>query len=220
MARHSGRDRLAVALGDLVFRLLAATTRRRYHGDAAVRDAIARQGGAIYALWHGRLLLGALAHRPRPTAALISRHADGEIIARIVARHGVTAARGSSTRGGVEGFEEMVRLARAGFRELAVTPDGPKGPRHRARAGAVRLAAVTGYALVPSSVSVRPGRFFRSWDRFLLPFPLSRLEVVYGEPMTIPPDADAAALESWRERLEAAMTSVEAEADRRAGWTA
>jgi len=131
---------LALA-GDLVFRLVSVTARIQVHGAEHVEQARGSFPGLIFSLWHGRLLLGALAHRGRGTAIMISRHGDGEIIARIVTRHGYRAVRGSTTRGGGSAFRDMVRLAGDGVTEFAFTPDGPRGPRHVAQPGVVQLAA-------------------------------------------------------------------------------
>lgn len=219
--RRLGRDpRVLGWLGDLAFRLVAATCRIRVHGGEGLRSPGQCSTGHIYALWHGRLLLGALAHRGRGTVVLVSQHADGEVMARILVRHGYRPVRGSSTRGGGEALREMTALAQFGSREFAVTPDGPRGPRHRAQVGVVLLASRTGCPIVPSSASARSGRFFDSWDRFLLPRPFTRVEVVYGEPLPVPVGLDERGIEEWRQRVETALNEVEAEADRLAGWRA
>jgi hypothetical protein len=83
---------------------------------------------------------------------LISRHRDGEIIARIVARFGHRAVRGSSTRGGASALRDLIRLGRAGA-DLVVTPDGPKGPRQEAKLGVIQLARATGLPIVPLAFS-------------------------------------------------------------------
>jgi lysophospholipid acyltransferase (LPLAT)-like uncharacterized protein len=216
------RGRLPVSVlvnaGDLLYRCLAGTARLSVFGAEKVIEASRTAPGLIFALWHGRLLLGARAHEGRGTAIMISRHTDGEIIARIVARHGYIPVRGSTSRGGGSALREMIAMAEAGVREFAITPDGPRGPRHVAQPGVVQLASHTGFAIVPSSASARPGRFLESWDRFLLPGPFARTAVVYGDPILVPRDLDEPALESACREVERRMTLVEAEADRRVGW--
>jgi lysophospholipid acyltransferase (LPLAT)-like uncharacterized protein len=207
-----------VNAGDLLYRCLAGTARLTVHGAERVKEASRSAPGLIFALWHGRLLLGARAHAGRGTAIMISRHSDGEIIARIVARHGYVPVRGSTSRGGGTALREMIGLAARGVREFALTPDGPRGPRHVVQPGVVQLASATGYAIVPSSASARPGRFLRSWDRFLLPGPFARTAVVYGEALLVPRVLDEVAVETACRELERRMIVVEAEADRRAGW--
>jgi lysophospholipid acyltransferase (LPLAT)-like uncharacterized protein len=209
---------LLAAAGDLLFRITAGTARVEVIGGDQVESARRAAPGLIFSLWHGRLLLGARAHRDRRTAIMISRHEDGEVIAKIVERHGYIPVRGSTSRGGATALREMIDLARGGVKELAFTPDGPRGPLHRVQPGVVHLASATGYWIVPSSASARPGRFLGSWDRFLVPWPFARMVVAYGAPIEVAPGLDEAGLRQVADELQKAMIDVEAEADRRTGW--
>jgi lysophospholipid acyltransferase (LPLAT)-like uncharacterized protein len=106
----------------------------------------------IYAFWHARLLALTYVHRGGGGAVLISRHADGELIARIVERLGFVTARGSSTRGGSRAVLELLERIREG-RVVGITPDGPRGPALQFKEGAIQLASLSGAPLVP----VAPG---------------------------------------------------------------
>lgn len=131
-----------------VIRLLGRTMTLASRGEAQV-DALHRQGKPIIlAFWHAQQLMIPLGYRGAGTHILISRHRDGEVIARIVARFGHRAVRGSSTRGGTEALRELIRLGRSGA-DLVVTPDGPKGPRQVAKPGVIQLARATGLPIVP-----------------------------------------------------------------------
>ena len=207
----------AAPLGRGLFRMLAATARVSRHGEANVRAAEAGWPGLVFAVWHGRLLLAALTHRGRDVVTMASRNSDGEIIARILGPEGFIVARGSSSRGGSDALKAMEAEAARGRRWLALTPDGPRGPRHVAQVGAAVLAARLGFVLLPTGVSARPARLFDSWDGFLLPAPFSRLAVVYGAPIAVPPAEDTAGVEAARAALETALRAVEAEADARVG---
>ena len=135
-----------------VIRLLGRTMRLRTEGAERV-DALHRAGKPIIiAFWHAQQLMIPLGYRGRGTHILISRHRDGEIIARIVARFGHQAVRGSSTRGGSEALRELIRLGRSGA-DLVVTPDGPKGPRQVVKPGIIQLARATGLPIVPLAFS-------------------------------------------------------------------
>lgn len=117
-------------------------------GHEAV-DALYREGGhAILAFWHAQQLMILIGYRGTGAHVLISRHSDGEIIARIIARFGHEAVRGSSTRGGAGALRALIKLGRSG-RDMGVTPDGPKGPRHVAKLGVIHLAKATGLPIVP-----------------------------------------------------------------------
>jgi lysophospholipid acyltransferase (LPLAT)-like uncharacterized protein len=155
-------------------------------------------------------------HRGRGAAVLVSRHRDGELITRVIERMGFATARGSSTRGGEEGVMDMLRLAKEG-RLLAITPDGPRGPAQRLKPGLVYLASRTGLPVVPVASAARRSFRLKSWDRFRIPRPFTRVVVAYGEPIAVPPGVEGAALESWRERVQAALDAVTAAVAARAG---
>lgn len=151
-----------------VIRLLGRTMRIRTEGAERV-DALHRRGQPIIlAFWHAQQLMIPLGYRGAGTHILISRHRDGEIIARIVARFGHRAVRGSSTRGGTEALRELIRLGRSGA-DLVVTPDGPKGPRQVAKPGVIQLARATGLPIVPLAFSCSKKNSSRagiaSWSR-------------------------------------------------------
>lgn len=132
----------------LLLRGLARSMRCETRGHEAV-DALYREGRHIVlAFWHAQQLMIPIGYRGTGSHVLISRHGDGEIIARIIARFGHEAVRGSSTRGGAEALRALIKLGRSG-RDVVVTPDGPKGPRHVAKLGVVQLAKVTGLPIVP-----------------------------------------------------------------------
>ena len=158
---------------------------------------------AIYALWHEHLLPLAFAHRGEGVTALVSGHRDGEILTRVLGRLGHRAARGSSTRGGEEGLEEMLAAAEEGH-ALAFTPDGPRGPARRCKPGVVLAAAATGLPVVPLAAAASAGRRLGSWDRFLLPGPFARVVVSRGDPLEVPGDLS----EAWRRERDACRKRV------------
>src|SRR5262245_24423303 len=103
----------------------------------------AGNGRVLFALWHSHMLLSAFRHRHRGIRVLVSLHHDGEIIARIIEGLGFATVRGSTTRGGRDAFFRMVRESREGH-DIAITPDGPRGPREVVGEGVVRLAQWSG----------------------------------------------------------------------------
>jgi lysophospholipid acyltransferase (LPLAT)-like uncharacterized protein len=177
---------------------------------------VAKGERCIFALWHARLLPLTYTHRGLGVAALISRHRDGELIARLIERLGYVTARGSSTRGGGEGAREMLTFAERGH-SLTVTPDGPRGPAETVKMGLVYLASRSGLPVVPVSASATREWRLHSWDGFRIPQPFSRLVVAYGEPITVPAELDGEALEPWRERIERGLKAITARTDQLAG---
>lgn len=208
---------LAAPLAGGAARALAATWRwRRVDRDGEprpVRPPVGL-GRAVYALWHEHLLPLAMAHRGQGAVALISEHRDGEILTRVLDDLGVEAARGSSTRGGEAGLQEMIRAGRRG-RPLAFTPDGPRGPARSCKPGVVRAAAETGHPVIPLGAAASRYRRLASWDRFLVPAPAARVYLSHGAPLEVPPpvagarggdearDREVAA--RWTRRVEEAL---------------
>jgi hypothetical protein len=144
------------------------------------------------------------------TGVLVSLSPDGEVIAQVLERLGFRAVRGSSSRRGREGLRELEAWLAQG-RSAALTPDGPRGPRHRAQMGTVVLAARSGRAIVPLGGAAHPAWTLGSWDRFQIPRPWARAALVFGEPLRVP--SGETDLEPWRARLEAALDAVEREAE-------
>ncbi len=139
----------------------------------------------ILAVWHGRLLLPVYLHRNEGICAMVSLHRDGELIAQTIQRLGYTTVRGSSTRGGREAFNEMVRAIRAGA-NAAIIPDGPTGPRHQLKPGVLFIAQQTGAAILPLTFACDRYITFNSWDRFTLWKPFAKCVAVYGDPFYVP----------------------------------
>jgi hypothetical protein len=138
----------------------------------------------IFALWHNRILPLLYLHRDEAMVLLISRHRDGGYLATLAERLGYRFVRGSSRRGGEVGLLGVVRALKGGS-VVAVTPDGPRGPAERVKPGVVAAAQHAGVPIVPATA--RPSRAWRlsSWDRFCIPKPFARIEVIYGAPLEV-----------------------------------
>jgi len=199
-------------LGTAFLQALGLTLRFRVsHGE---HYQALRQAGQplIFVTWHARLLPLTYLHRQQGVVALVSEHRDGEYIARVMRRIGFGTARGSSSRGGSRALRELVHAARAGH-DLAITPDGPRGPARKLKVGALTVARLTGSPLVP--VSAGGARVWRasSWDRFMVPKPFAAIQVKYGPPVKVARSASPEELEDQRVRLEAALNRLTDEVD-------
>jgi lysophospholipid acyltransferase (LPLAT)-like uncharacterized protein len=188
VARHDApgldlRTRIAIGAGGMLLRLLGATWRVRSHGRDTLHARSAGDPRVLYTLWHGEMLPVLYQHRV-PTAVMISEHRDGEIIASIVKMFGASAFRGSSSRGGARALLEGVRLLRNGT-DVAITPDGPRGPLHSYAPGALLLAYRAGVSVVPIVAHVDRAWRLRSWDAFVIPKPFARVTIVYGTPSPV-----------------------------------
>jgi lysophospholipid acyltransferase (LPLAT)-like uncharacterized protein len=144
---------------------------------------------------------------------LISQHRDGEFIARAVNQFGVNPVRGSTTRGGLSALRGMIRFFRTGA-NLAITPDGPQGPKHVVQIGVIELARQTGAPILPVTYGASRKKVLGSWDNFVLPFPFCKVAYLWGEPLFIPRDADKDRMEESRRLLQERMRQITEEADR------
>ena len=199
-------------VGAALIRGIARTMRYETRGQEAV-DALYREGGhVIIAFWHAQQLMIPIGYRGTRAHVLISQHGDGEIIARIIARFGHGAVRGSSTRGGAKALRALIKLARSG-QDVAVTPDGPKGPRHVAKLGVIQLAKVTGLPIVPLAFACSKKKLFASWDRYMVPYPFSRGLFLYGNLLWVSREADDASLEATRLELETLLNRLTEQAE-------
>lgn len=199
----------AIVVATWLLRLLGWTQRWRYVDPYGIIASDAAQP-MIFVIWHNRLLLAAeLAPRQwrQRVVFLASRSRDGGYIAAYLQRLGLQAVRGSSSRGGTQALLELRQHLAAG-RQVALTPDGPRGPRYQVQDGALWLARETGAPIVPVAYNARWHFEARSWDRTHLPLPFSRGEYVLGAPLWLPPDADAAGLAAARQRVWQGLMAV------------
>lgn len=206
---------LSFAAAGLI-RALRLTVKLRYHNDEPMRKM--ERGGErfILAFWHRHLLLMPYSYRGRGISVLVSQSRDGELIARTVARLGIDSSRGSSSRGGVAGMRTLLRKAGEGW-DLAFTPDGPRGPASEVQPGVILAAAATGFPIQPVALAATRAKRLRSWDRFVVPLPLSTVHFVYGEPLAVERRGDpASAAAELKRRLDAAEAEAEGWASGRA----
>ncbi len=199
-------------VGPLAVRGLFATVRFREAGGERAWEL--REAGTplVFSLWHAHLLPLLYRYRTLQATALVSEHRDGEIIARIIEPLGFRTARGSSTRGGSRGLRALIDAAQRGS-DLAITPDGPRGPARVAKEGVATVAQMTGAAVVPIAAACSRSWRIGSWDGFQVPKPFATVFIQLGEPIRVPPDEDTLAALA---RVQTAMELVEAAAARRA----
>jgi lysophospholipid acyltransferase (LPLAT)-like uncharacterized protein len=210
--RHPSLIRAAALAGAWALRTWVGTLRYRYWPLGPNLDPRHVRGRYIYAFWHEFMLLPASKYS-RPNAyVLISEHADGELIADLIRHLGFRAVRGSTTRGGVKAVRELLGLE--GDFHLAVTPDGPRGPRRRVQPGLIYLSSRLGLPIVLAGFGFeRPWRM-RSWDRFALPRPFTRARCVTCDPVLVPPRAERDLLEDYRVYVEERLQDLTEQAER------
>jgi lysophospholipid acyltransferase (LPLAT)-like uncharacterized protein len=210
-------EALAPRLAYLYIRLLRASMRFEKRNEGVLDRVRDEHSQFIMVFWHSRFVLMRFAHPFEKIAVLSSTHRDSVMLARVLERLGGVIVRGSSTRRGVAGLRELLRRVREGY-DLAITPDGPTGPRRRVKAGVLAMAKYTGKPIVPVAFGASRGRRVGSWDRTLVPYPFSRGIYVYGEPMLVPRDAGDEQLERMQGELERTLDRLTDEADCAVGF--
>jgi len=207
-------QRLGAWLVFALVRVVAATLRYRWTDRSGYFDK-GSPGPAIYCVWHNRLALCLVPyygyvkkHNQTPgMAALVSASKDGGFLASILECFRVHPVRGSSSRRGPQALLELTSWAERGY-DLAITPDGPRGPRYVVHEGIIGLAQVTGLPIIPASYYLGWKIQAGSWDRFQIPLPFSRCEVVLGRPTRVPREASDAEREALRQQLEQTLKEI------------
>jgi len=196
-------SRLALLAGRAFLQALARTWRFRVVNAKAVADLRRQKLGFIWSLWHGEMLPLLWYHRDQGVLVLISEHRDGELVARAAASLGFGLIRGSTTRGADRALISLGRELKGG-REVAITPDGPKGPANKFAPGALIAAQRSNSYILPTVAVADRAWHLKSWDRFMIPKPFARVTIAYGEPTKVLGATPRAAAEEG-ERFEKVM---------------
>jgi len=209
--RYTLKQRISIRVADIGFFLIisaiGATVRFKVNGGEHPA-AIERAGKIpVWATWHDRVFLTAYYLRGRGIAFMTSQSFDGEYIARFIHRLGFGVIRGSSSRGGAKALVQMIRSMKQGI-AMGLTVDGPRGPRHEAKSGAVTLAKRTGNPMLP--FVIKPRRFFTlgSWDRMQIPFPFTSATVEIADPIYVDAGGDSEHERSKLAELQSALDAL------------
>jgi lysophospholipid acyltransferase (LPLAT)-like uncharacterized protein len=208
------RQRVAALLISTLVRCVALTVRYRLN-DTSGLFASAPRERIIFAIWHNRLALSLMMYRryvqrrapERRLAAMVSASRDGGLLTRVLELFNVQPVRGSSSRRGPQALREMVSWAESGY-DLAITPDGPRGPGYHVQEGVISTAQLTGLAIVPVSYYLNRKIRAKSWDRFQVPLPFARCDVFVGKPIRVPREASEADREALRNELEQTLRDI------------
>ena len=195
-------------------RLVALTLRYRWVNRAELFNG-EPPGPAIYCVWHNRLALCLVAYRgyaqkrvhTAGVAGLVSASRDGGFLAGILECFGVQPVRGSSSRRGPQALLELTTWAERGY-DLAITPDGPRGPRYVVQNGVMSVAQLTGLPIIPFTYNLDWKIRVKSWDGFMIPLPFSRCEMNFDHPLHVPREATDAEREALRQRLESSLRAM------------
>jgi len=203
---------LASWIGPILIYILGMTLKIEWVGEENLDILRKEKKSVIYAFWHGRMLIFTFSHRKQKIHVLISQHRDGEFIARIIHRLGFVTVRGSTTRGGPKAIFEMCEKTASGF-DVAITPDGPRGPGFQVHPGIIYVAQRSGMSIVPITNSAKNRWNLSSWDRFLIPKPFSKAVIMLGKPIYVPAESTQQELEEIRSDLERQLGELTQKAD-------
>src|SRR6266536_4476602 len=185
-------QRLAAALVFGLIRGLAATIRFEMEDRSGLLNG-ALTGKIIFSIWHNRLALSLMMYRrylvrfapERRMAAMVSASRDGGLLARILEHFNVEPVRGSSSRRGPQALRELASWGERGY-DLAITPDGPRGPCYQVQEGVISVAQLTGLPIVPVSYQLNRKIRLKSWDHFQVPLPFARCRITTGPILRVP----------------------------------
>lgn len=201
------REKLLASLGVLILRLLYSTIRLRWNDHTGFTTGT-HEKPVVLCFWHNRILGATLVFTrryPRTErggfTVLTSPSRDGGILAGVAHGLGMNPIRGSSSRRGAQALRELIRLVQSGH-DVAITPDGPRGPRYSMGPGAILLAQSTGSALVLVHAKFSNAIRLKTWDGFIIPLPFSRICVTADEMIPVPRKLTAEAFEALRLRAE------------------
>jgi lysophospholipid acyltransferase (LPLAT)-like uncharacterized protein len=198
------KTRLIARLGSGLMRVLFWTLRFRFIDPAGVLTSPPREP-LLWAFWHNRLLVSAYMFEryfpDRRGAAMASQSKDGEIISAIISCFGLRPIRGSSSRGGARALVEMKRAHDAGF-DVAITPDGPRGPKYHVNPGIVKLAQLTHGTIFPMHIEYSRCWRLKSWDEFMIPKPFATVTITFDALHHVQPTTTEEEFEAERFKLE------------------
>lgn len=200
-------------LGKLALWIWAKSTRMKIIGQERYKELRDKGKAVIFLVWHGRIFIVPYFFRKRGIMPLISPSKDGEFPAQIMSRWGYRNIRGSSSHAVIRVWNRMKNELKKGG-EVIIVPDGPRGPDREMKLGGIKLAQETGALLVPFTFSTSRKKFLKSWDKFLIFYPFTKVVAVYGPPMNVDPALKDDALEKERQKIERVLIELDEKADR------
>ena len=185
-----------------ITKLVSCSIRWEYFEQSKKSKIVDDKNKYIFCCWHNKLFLGPhLLPRNRIINALQSSHSDGMITSLAFQYLGMNVILGSSKKGGMQAFRKMVKRLQLG-ESIAITPDGPKGPKEKVKEGIIKLAQITNTPIIPLVWATRKFKIINSWDNFVIPYPFSKGIYSFGRPIYIEKKIDMNKFELERRNLE------------------
>lgn len=163
---------------------ITATSRIRWHNKEVLEELERDQTAAIFSFWHNCSTFAPWALQGRGYTCMVSASRDGEYVARLGALFGNNTVRGSSSKGSAAATRQILRLLRQG-KVVALTPDGPRGPKYQVQPGIVFLASAAGVPIIPLHIEASRQWVLNSWDKHRFPKPFSTIHIGLGKPLLL-----------------------------------
>lgn len=205
--RHEALKILVPTAGIAFFYGVGMTWRVRLLGAEEHHALRAQYHHVIYVGWHENVITSAWIMRHRQIAILVSQSRDGEYLSRLNRLLGYYTVRGSSSRGGVQGFLQLADALKAGH-DVLFGGDGPKGPVRECKTGPALLAKHTGLPIVPLAAAANRCHLLHSWDRTIIPYPFATITASYGEPIFVPADAEKETLFAYQRQISETINAM------------
>lgn len=223
LLRKNWFRRIICALGAFYIWLVYNTNRTRHINRHIPEQYWQENKPFILAFWHSRLLLMSYCwNRRKKIHMLISKHPDGQLIARTVKYFNIDTIAGSTSKGdkgekgGTAALRNMIKFIKQN-EYVGITPDGPRGPREQVQIGVVQLARLSGVPIIPVSVSSSRYRVLRTWDRFMVNLPFGRATIIWGKPVIVSEKAGMEDLKNYQQELENELNRISRETDEKCG---
>lgn len=201
---------LVAAFISFYVRLCGLLTKYIHGGNEKARS-IDKSQRVIYAFWHNQQTFLLYPYRKQgKICVLVSQSKDGEYIAKALPKFKMTAVRGSTTRGGSSALRSLIEIAQDGY-NLAITPDGPRGPIYEAHSGIIYLAQKTHMPIIPAGVACSHKFAVNSWDKFQIPLPFGKCAIIYASPLWVGEDDN---IEECRKKLTVYMNEATKQAEK------
>jgi hypothetical protein len=188
MSRKEFKKKFLRFLGDhflySAVTILCKSLKIKKYNIEVIKNLNSKNQNYVLAFWHGTMLIPWYLHGAPDFVALTSRSKDGDILANILGKWKFKVVRGSSSTGGDEALETMIDYAKNNY-SIAITPDGPRGPIHKFKAGAVITAKKTGIPLVLAGVGLKKKKVLNNWDKFEIPYFFTNAKIIYSEPVYV-----------------------------------
>jgi lysophospholipid acyltransferase (LPLAT)-like uncharacterized protein len=205
---------LIINLARFIINFISKTLRLDVIGAKEIIEGKKAGKNYIFAFWHNEFFIMPYYYIKKvgkyPISVLASKSKDGEYISRLLYKFGFTTARGSTSFGGETALRLLIKEIEKG-NDVAVTPDGPRGPRHIVHPGIVTLSSLTGCPIVPVGYRVNRKKILNTWDKFIIPCPFTKGIISAADPVFVPKNISDQEKEDIRKKVENALLSVSSE---------